>query len=108
MTILRAALPVFKFLVMLILFALLSTALAVVLAIFMASIMSSRLEETFRVAHALAATILFGLILPRVGYRLRDLLLLLIPFVNVYFAAKWLWRYAALPGRHWSKEPSIA
>jgi hypothetical protein len=61
---------------------------------------------------ALAGYVLYvvgtmALIARRVGYRVRDGLLIFVPFYSLYFVPKMLWRWTALPARPWDPgEPS--
>ncbi|HEX2258658.1 MAG TPA: hypothetical protein VHJ40_02840 [Actinomycetota bacterium] len=41
----------------------------------------------------------------KVSYRWRDLGLLLIPVVGLYFWLMWIWRLASLPDRYWERSP---
>ena len=55
-----------------------------------------------------APALFFVYIAERIGYRARDLLLLLIPVWGIYLIGKFCWRLACLPRRYWAPAPPRA
>jgi len=56
------------------------------------------------VGQALVALVVLAFALhfvPRLGYRRRDTLWVLVPFVGIFYIVKWSWRLASLPDRYW-------
>jgi hypothetical protein len=63
--------------------------------------------RTAQAAAVVVALVAMAFIAPRVGYRVRDTFMLLIPIWGLVIVLKLLWRLACLPRRYWAPAPGL-